>query len=76
MSAEADKDLINFGPLATFIVGRSGEVDSAFSLSHDNGNYGYGAFLSYTYNSHLLSGNVSFRYYAAFISILLFFFNT
>jgi outer membrane usher protein len=64
MRAEVDKDLINFEPMVTFIVGRAGEVDSAFAFSHGDGRYGYGAFLSYTYNSNMLSGNASFRYFS------------
>lgn len=62
LRGEADKDLINFGPLATFIVGRAGEVDSTFAFSYDNGKCGYGAFLSYRYIGSTMSGNASFTY--------------
>ncbi len=63
LRGEVNKDLINFGPLATFLIGRAGEFDTGIAVSKiRDGSYGYSAFLSYTYNSGILSGNAAFRY--------------
>ena len=62
--AEVDKDVISFGPQATFVIGRLGAMDSAIGLSKDNGKYGYSAYANYSYNSSRISGNASFTYYS------------
>ncbi|MDI6794477.1 MAG: fimbria/pilus outer membrane usher protein [bacterium] len=42
---EADKDTINLGPTATFVLGTIGEMDTALGASSVNGQYGYGGSL-------------------------------
>jgi outer membrane usher protein len=49
LRAEADKDVVNGGPTATFLLGRLGEVDAAAAVSYDNEEYGYGGIFSYNY---------------------------
>jgi outer membrane usher protein len=57
---EADKDMINLGPTATFLAGQAGVIDSGLAFSRGGGKYGYAAFADYTYNNTFFSGNASF----------------
>lgn len=47
--AEVDKDLINAGPTATFLIGKLGELDTALAFSHTHNRTGYGIFSNYSY---------------------------
>lgn len=46
---EANHQLINGGPLSTFLLGRWGEVTTAGAISQEQGQTGYAAFGTYTY---------------------------
>ena len=46
---EANHQLINGGPLSTFLLGRWGEVTTAGAISQEKGQTGYAAFGTYTY---------------------------
>ena len=46
---EANHQLINGGPLATFLLGRWGEVTTTGAISQEQGQTGYAAFGTYTY---------------------------
>ena len=64
LRGEVDKDIISFGPSATFVPWRLGEVDASVAVSRNNGRYGYAAFLRYFYTGPVLSGNASFLYHS------------
>jgi outer membrane usher protein len=61
LRGEADKNLINAGPLATFLLGEFGEVDSGLAGSYDRGQIGYGAYASYFYAQPSFSVRLSAR---------------
>lgn len=62
--AEADKDVINLGTMATFLVARAGVIDSSLAFSNSHGKRGYAAFINYTYNNNFFNGNASFTRYS------------
>ncbi len=61
LRAEAERDLLNAGITATFLVGRAGEVDTAVAFSSTRGSSGLGSYLSYAYTGGWLSGRFSIR---------------
>jgi outer membrane usher protein len=61
LRAEVDKDIVNAGPSATFLLGNLGELDTALALSHGDGRSGYGYFSNYFYAGKYFNGRVSAR---------------
>ena len=63
LRGEVSEDLVNFGPLATFLIGAAGELDTGLAVSKTkNGPYGYSAFLRHTYYSRMMRTDAVFRY--------------
>ena len=62
--AEADKDVINAGPTATFLLGRLGEMDTAMAFSCGDGKAGFGFSASYFRAGSYLSGRLAARGYS------------
>jgi outer membrane usher protein len=61
LRAEADKDVVNVGPTATFLLGNLGELDTGVALSRGDGRAGYGYFSNYFYAGRYFSGRISAR---------------
>jgi len=64
LRAEVDKDIINFGPTASFLLKRAGEIDTSLAFSDDNGQYGYGASLGYSVSGRKVNGRLSLSGYS------------
>ena len=59
--AEADKDVVNIGLSASFILWRLGETNVSYAVSSEDGRNGYGAFISHLYTERYVSGGFSLR---------------
>lgn len=57
--AEADKDLVNFGPSAALLAGRYGEAQASAAFSSSDGSSGAAGTLSYTYSGRTMSAFAS-----------------
>jgi len=64
LRAEADKDTVNIGPLAAFILGNAGETDLTFAMSYEDDKLGYAGALDYFYNSRRFSARASLKHFS------------
>ena len=63
LRGEVGQNMVNFGPLATFLVGGAGEVDTGLAVSKTrDGPYGFSAFLRHAYYSRGMRADAAFRY--------------
>jgi outer membrane usher protein len=61
LRAEADEDVVNIGPEAKLLLWRFGEIDTSLAVSIEDGQFGYGGFLSYLYAGRGFSSRFSLR---------------
>lgn len=62
--AEADKDVINAGPSATFLLGKIGELDTSLAFSHAHGRTGVGFFTNYMYAGRQFNWRIFLKGYS------------
>ncbi len=56
--AEFDKNCVNAGPTAGFLLGDLGELDTSLALSNADGRFGYGFSANYSYAGRHFSGRI------------------
>lgn len=62
LRGEADKEIVNLGPIGTFLLGKIGAIETAAALSFSDGRIGYAASIEYNYSYKKFSTGILFKF--------------